>query len=224
MKSSTLVILIGACVFVFLLMGGVVLIIKSPVELIIKSPVEHTNQTSFSPTGATTLATSIGQYIGEKDQWKPAYMTAYTSYPTVGSKECIDFSGCKYEGQFSYLDTNLTKEEVAQQRIVSTYTLPEKDGSKLGCKCIEIRDPRNKTKSFVVYALDTCADKDTPDNQCTTNATSGGGTLLDVERNAIEQFMGKKYDDEFNGLDLNRVEYRIVKGPCYTGPGTCRVK
>jgi hypothetical protein len=104
--------------------------------------------------------------------WKTGSKTNFTSYPAPGSPECIDYSGCLYEGQFAACNQTEPEAWVAAHNIVAVF--PDFNALKLHDLCL-----KSGTKTIVVTVLDTCADSD-----CSGCCTANQGTadeLIDVE-------------------------------------------
>ncbi|MES1175374.1 MAG: hypothetical protein ABUL62_13720 [Myxococcales bacterium] len=55
--------------------------------------------------------------------WKSANKTNYTSYPEPGSDECVEYSGCLYEGLFEACEKKQTLDWVKTHNIVAAFPL-----------------------------------------------------------------------------------------------------
>jgi hypothetical protein len=103
--------------------------------------------------------------------WKTANKTNYTSYPVAGSAECIEYSGCMYEGDFAACDHE-TLDWVKIHNIVAVF--PDLGTLKLHDLCL-----KSGNKTIVVTAIDECGDNDC-DGCCTENK-GNKDELIDVE-------------------------------------------
>lgn len=165
---------------------------------------KRTGSTSGAVAGASGAVTGTG--VGE---WRKANATRYTSYPAcckdsdtydpkADKTECNDYSGCKWAGQFAGLDKKLQASEVAKRNIVAYYDAKNQQGKKAQSwwnanvkgKKLELKMPSGTT--MIVEALDTCADSDTKNSDCTRNANKngGGGILIDLEESTARRFYG----------------------------------
>jgi hypothetical protein len=117
------------------------------------------------PHGATACA-------GASLVWHPASKTSYTSYPEPGSEECIKYSGCLYEGQFTACKGKHARSWVQAHNIVAVF--PNFAALRLHDLCL-----RAGSKTIVVTAYDTCADSDC--SGCCTQNARPSGNLVDVE-------------------------------------------
>jgi hypothetical protein len=104
--------------------------------------------------------------------WKTASKTYFTSYPAPGSEECIVYSGCMYEGQFSACSDTKTKAWVMSHNIVSFF--PNFNAFKLHDLCL-----KSGTKTIVVTVYDTCADTDC--GGCCSQNKGNADALIDIE-------------------------------------------
>ena len=104
--------------------------------------------------------------------WRSASKTNYTSYPEPGSEECIKYSGCKYQGQFSACgEERKSLDWVKAHDIAAFFPLGRMSLHKL---CLRAG---NKTMEVTVY--DTCGDHDC-DGCCTRNR-GDAAALIDLE-------------------------------------------
>ncbi len=104
--------------------------------------------------------------------WKTANKTNYTSYPEPGSEECIEYSGCEYQGQFAACDRTKTESWVAARNIVAAF--PSFTDLRLHDLCL-----RKGQKTIVVTVLDTCGDSDC--EGCCTKNQGTADQLIDLE-------------------------------------------
>ncbi len=114
--------------------------------------------------------------------WKSANETVFESYPPAGSVECIQYSGCMYEGQFQDCSNTMPVSWVDSHNIVSVF--PDSDSLAYHALCL--KDP-SSGNSIVVVALDTCADSDC--SGCCTQNQGNADELIDVEINTDARFM-----------------------------------
>ena len=131
-------------------------------------------------------------------QWNNASKTNFTSYPAPGSAECIQYSGCQYEGQFQGCSQTESLSWVKAHNIVAIFPNFKKYG--LHDLCL-----RSGSKTIVVTALDTCADSDC--SGCCTENAKPSGNLIDVE----------SFTDQRWGVDDGPIEFADL-GPT-TGGG-----
>lgn len=113
-------------------------------------------------------------------QWYTAHLTNYTSYPEKGSKECIDYNGCKWAGYFAGLEKKQPESWVKKNNIVAVHS---KDWGKLQGKSLMLHQGESDIK-VVVYDL--CSDEDC-DGCCTANL-GNDGYLIDIEKYTMERF------------------------------------
>ena len=145
-----------------------------------------TGGATASPCDAASLA------------WKSGAKTMYESYPAPGSVECVQYSGCLYEGQFAACNVTETKDWVAAHNIVSVF--PDFATLKLHDLCL-----KSGSNTIVVTVLDTCGDSDCG-GCCTANRGSAD------ERIDIESFTDARW-----GVPDGRIQWADL-GPT-TGTG-----
>jgi len=154
------------------------------------------SDTSGDPAADTTSATVPDAALDSATSdrcsvaglvWKTANKTTYTSYPEPGSEECIEFSGCEYQGQFAACDDTMPEAWVAAHDIAALYPLGE---LALHDICIRAGD-----EAMVVTVVDTCADSDC-DGCCSENR-GDADALVDLE----------KYTNTRFGLDDGPIEW-----------------
>jgi hypothetical protein len=104
--------------------------------------------------------------------WKTGAKTNFTSYPDPGSAECIQYSGCMYEGQFAACPKTETQSWVMAHNIVAVF--PDLATLKLHDLCL-----KSGTKTIVVTAIDECGNNDC--NNCCTRNKGNADELIDVE-------------------------------------------
>ena len=120
--------------------------------------------------------------------WKTANKTNYESYPEPGSRECIEFNGCMWAGQFAACDGTKSEAWIAEHNIVAFF--PNYQPLALHDLCL-----RSGDKTIVVTVLDTCGDDDC-DGCCTENKGSADA-LIDLE----------SYTNDRWGVEDGRIEW-----------------
>ena len=126
--------------------------------------------------------------------WRKANLTWFESYPDPGSRECVEFNGCMWAGQFAALPGKQTEEWVRTHNIAAVHS---RDFNALKLKTLRLRK-NGKTIDVVVY--DMCADSDCS-GCCTQNANRGGaGFLIDIEKYTAQRF----------GEDDGQVEWACI--------------
>ena len=126
-------------------------------------------------------------------QWREANLTYYESYPEKGSEECLNFSGCEWEGMFAAVDGKMSEFWVKNHKIISIHS---KDFEKYKLKTFRITQG---PKSIDAKVYDMCADSDC-DGCCTENA-GDVGFLIDMERYTAEKFGSKSGKVKWSCLD-----------------------
>ena len=112
--------------------------------------------------------------------WMQASLTEYESYPAPGSPECVQYSGCLYEGQFAALPGKQSEAWVMAHNIVSVHS---KEFAKYELKTLRLRKNAHEI-DVVVY--DECADSDC--SGCCTQNAKPSGHLLDLEKYTAQRF------------------------------------
>lgn len=110
--------------------------------------------------------------------WRTGMKTYYESYPEPGSEECIEFNGCKYQGQFAACENTMPERWVAAHDLAAVFPLGDLALHRL---CI-----RSGEHTLVVTVVDTCADADC-DGCCTENR-GDADALIDLESYTAERF------------------------------------
>jgi hypothetical protein len=105
--------------------------------------------------------------------WRTGSKTTFTSYPAPGSTECIQYSGCLYEGEFAGCDQVEPLSWVMSHNIVAAFP----DFTPLQLHDLCLKSASNKT--IVVTVLDECSDSDC--SGCCTQNKGGADELIDVE-------------------------------------------
>jgi hypothetical protein len=113
--------------------------------------------------------------------WKTANETDFTSYPAPGSAECIQYSGCMYEGQFAACSGTVSQSWVQSHNIISVF--PDFNTLKLHALCLV---DTSSGQSIVATVLDECADSDC--SGCCTQNKGSANELIDVESYTYARF------------------------------------
>jgi hypothetical protein len=136
--------------------------------------------------------------------WAKATWTYYNSYPAccpdnpnydpkAPTDECDDYSGCKYSGDFAYIDHKSFK-WVQSHNIVAFFST-HGDNESYGGKTLRVSA---FDQTFEVQVADTCGDGDC-DGCCTKNAKKNGGYLVDMEGYTVMNNYGRSLDDMAGG-------------------------
>ncbi|HVR60564.1 MAG TPA: hypothetical protein VMU50_01630 [Polyangia bacterium] len=138
-----------------------------------------------SGSGGTSGADAPGGTGGMIDNatltWKAATLTDFTSYPDPGSAECIQFSGCMYEGMFAAFGDEVKSQQwVMDHNIASVH---QKDFNMYVGRTLRLRKD-DKMIDVVVY--DECSDSDC--NGCCTRNAMPSGFLIDIEKYTFMRF------------------------------------
>jgi hypothetical protein len=112
--------------------------------------------------------------------YKKANLTNFTSYPDPNSDECKHYNGCKWAGQFAFVDGKKPESWVKAHNIVAVH---EKDANKYALKKLRLKQG-SKTIDVTVY--DECADSDC--NGCCTKNSKKTKFLIDIEKYTMERF------------------------------------
>jgi hypothetical protein len=146
-----------------------------------------------SSTSGSGSSADCGNLTGKT--WKTANETNFESYPAPGSPECIQYSGCKYEGQFAACSGTKSLAWVMSHNIVSVFPL-----AGLAQHDLCLKDKSGKTMR--VTAIDTCADSDC--NGCCTQNKGNAQLLVDVEKYTYARFNGMDGPITWTDLGLNQ--------------------
>ena len=139
-------------------------------------------------------------------QWKTANKTNFTSYPAPGSPECIQYSGCQYEGQFAACSQTESLSWVKAHNIVSVFPNLTKSSNGIPALSLHdlcLKDPKNPANTIVVTVLDECADSDC--SGCCTQNKGSADELIDIE----------SFTDARWGVDDGKIEWADL-GPTKT--------
>jgi hypothetical protein len=134
---------------------------------------------STGPTGAAGPSADCGNLTGKT--WQTANETNFESYPAPGSAECVQYSGCKYEGLFAACSGKKSEAWVKAHNIVSVFPSGSLERHDL---CLKDRSG----KTIRVTAVDTCADTDC--GGCCTQNRGKAALLVDVEKYTYQRFNG----------------------------------
>jgi hypothetical protein len=112
--------------------------------------------------------------------WYLANLTTYTSYPDPGSEECIQFSGCDYQGYFVAMEGQQPLSWVQATNIAAVHS---RDYAQYELKTLRIRQGSNQIDATV---YDMCSDSDC--NGCCTDNSAQTGFLIDLESFTAARF------------------------------------
>lgn len=130
------------------------------------------------------LALLVGCTRGDGLTYRRANLTSYESYPAPGSEECIRYSGCKYEGLFSFVDGKQPESWVKSHAIAAVHS---RDGAAYRLKTLRLRQGAHHID---VTVYDTCSDADC--DGCCTAHSKETGFLIDVEKYTMQRFGGSE--------------------------------
>ena len=122
-----------------------------------------------------------------------ADLTNFESYPDPNSEECIKYNGCKWAGQFAFIDGKQTEGWVKSHKIIAVH---HKDSANYKLKTFRITQGNHQIEAKV---YDECSDADC-DGCCTTNSKKTG-FLIDMEKYTLKQFGGHDGEVEWSCLD-----------------------
>jgi hypothetical protein len=130
--------------------------------------------------------------------WRSASRTWFESYPEPGSRECKEFSGCKYQGLFAACGGDRKSEQwVAEHNIVAAF--PSFRDLELHDLCL-----RQNGQFIVVTVLDTCGDHDC--GGCCTRNQGDADQLIDLEIHTHDRF-------DVGGGDMEWADLGPTQGP-----------
>lgn len=133
---------------------------------------------SASTSSDTTGADPLAECDDPDLTWRTGMKTYYESYPEPGSEECVEFNGCKYQGQFAACENTMPERWVAAHDLAAVFPLGDLALHRL---CI-----RSGEHTLVVTVVDTCADADC-DGCCSENR-GDADALVDLEKYTAERF------------------------------------
>ena len=114
--------------------------------------------------------------------WRTANLTHYTSYPEQGSDECINYSGCYWEGKFTAYG-DYEKKPPAWVEAHNIASVRFDHFNKLAFRTLRLRAEKQEI-DVVVY--DSCADTDC--SGCCTRNSRETGFLIDLEVHTASRF------------------------------------
>jgi hypothetical protein len=129
--------------------------------------------------------------------WHTCNYTVYESYPPQGSAECIQYSGCMYEGQFAYCSQTETQSWVASHNVVSIYTLADNGAGPYANHKICMK---YGGQSIVADVLDTCGNSDC--GGCCTQNSQGAEGICDTELGTDGRFLMQGLNGGQNGVQF----------------------
>ena len=109
-------------------------------------------------------------------------MTVFQSYPPPNSPECIQFSGCMYEGQFAYCPGQTESPSWVQSHNVVSFFDGQSGSMGDHRICLKYGN-----QSIVGEVLDTCSDSDCCG--CCTQNKGNADALIDVELGLDSRFL-----------------------------------
>ena len=109
-------------------------------------------------------------------------MTNFESYPKPGTPECD--VGCKYAGQFAFLDGKQSEEWVKSHHIIAVH---HKHAHLYKLKTFKITQGKHHITAKV---YDECRDEDCEDGECCTKNSENTGFLIDMEKYTLDEFGG----------------------------------
>ncbi|KAG2491580.1 hypothetical protein HYH03_010147 [Edaphochlamys debaryana] len=158
--------------------------------------------------------------------WFPAVGTIYDSWPKPGSKECVDYSGCQWAGQFFKIDggsgpcingaqwldggngdyaCRFPESTVRSWSIAATYML---DDRLLGRK-LQVMVENRPAVTTVVNVRDVCSDDDC-DGCCAANTGGATWRLIDIEKWPASTLLG--FNPSSGSFDINNVDIPTASG------------
>jgi hypothetical protein len=114
--------------------------------------------------------------------WQKANLTNYTSYPARGSDECVNYSGCYWEGKFTaYGDYQKKPPAWVEEHNIASVRFDH--FNKLAFRTLRLKSGKRQI-DVVVY--DSCADSDC--SGCCTRNSRETGFLIDLEVHTASRF------------------------------------
>jgi hypothetical protein len=138
--------------------------------------------------------------------WQAGNETVFESYPPAGSAECVQYSGCMYEGQFQSCGKTVSNSWVQSHNIFSVFP----NENKLAYHWICLKSSSGKT--IAGLALDTCADSDC--GGCCTQNLGSASLLIDVEINTDKRFTNLGID---GGESVQWADMGMADPSAYSG-------
>ncbi|GFR40018.1 hypothetical protein Agub_g553 [Astrephomene gubernaculifera] len=183
------------------------------------SPAPPPPKSGPSPSPAPTSGCPSG--------WLPAVGTVYDSWPKPGTKECVQYSGCTWAGQFNSIDGGSAKPckngaqwlnggsgvmdcrfpeaTVKGWNIASTY---DKDSALVGRK-LQIMVQGAPQRTATVNVKDVCSDADCG-GCCSANTGNAKWKLIDIEKWPASVLLG--FDPTPSNFDVNNLNLPSAKG------------
>jgi hypothetical protein len=109
-----------------------------------------------------------------------ANLTNFESYPDPDSEECREYNGCKWAGQFAFVNGKKSESWVRSHNIIAVH---ERDARRYKLKTLRLTK-NGHTIDAKVY--DMCSDSDC--NGCCTRNARSTGFLIDVEKYTMQRF------------------------------------
>jgi hypothetical protein len=154
--------------------------------------------------------------------WRPAIGTVFDSWPQLGTRECADYSGCKWAGCFSQISAGWsastcrrgstwrdygpgtdflcrwTEATVAKWSMAATW---DRDPT-IQRKQVEVMVEGRPGATVTVNVGDVCKDSDCA-GCCSKNTGNGAWTMIDMEKVPASRLLGFSYGAP--GFDINSV-------------------
>jgi hypothetical protein len=131
-------------------------------------------------TGDTDEETYSYTAEGAKLTWRKANLTNFTSYPDPNSDECKHYNGCKWAGQFAFVDGKKPESWVKAHNIIAIHS---KDAGKYKLKTLRLKQGSHEIDAKV---YDECSDSDC--NGCCTKNSRSTKFLIDIEKYTMRRF------------------------------------
>ncbi|KAG2485983.1 hypothetical protein HYH03_015306 [Edaphochlamys debaryana] len=167
--------------------------------------------------------------------WSPAVGTPYDAWPKPGTKECVQYSGCKWAGMFNSIDgggsepgscrngaqwldggmgdmaCRIPESLVRSWSMAATY---DRDRALLGRR-LEVMVEGAPERSVVVEVMDVCSDDDC-DGCCRDNTGDGRWRLIDLEKWPASQLLGFSPAGEKFDININKYPYDLKLSDRYS--------
>lgn len=159
--------------------------------------------------------------------WSMAVGTAYDSWPKPGTKECVQYSGCKWAGQFSTKDAGSKAPCKTPAKwlnggngvmgcrypelVVKSWSVAANFGKRYSLfnKKVQVMVEGKPSKVVTVNVIDKCADADCG-SCCSTNTGKGKYPLLDLEKWPASTLLG--FNPNTSTFDINDVNLPTAVG------------
>jgi hypothetical protein len=140
------------------------------------------SRTFWRAVGLTVAAWALAGSAAQAVTYRKANLTNFTSYPPPNSDECRKYNGCKWAGQFAFVNGKQSESWVKAHHIIAVH---HKDASKYRLKTLHLRQGTHQIDAKV---YDECSDNDCS-GCCTRNAKPHGyNFLIDIEKYTMKQF------------------------------------